>query len=247
MKYTLLFLVSYQLFNANEYFIIDTMNPKTNAEKVFQIILRKRKMIISVFYGQNLFMAFLTGYASFLTSQQTNRGMVYEWGETSGTISLVFFCLSIFPGILRRFGRSSKVTQVLMLFRRQIGVTAFIFGFFHYLAVRMLPILFAGVPVNMNPPLFEIFGFLTLYPMSLLFLTSNDFSVKKMGVWWKRLHSLSYLIVWSLFIHVALQGGETWMYLIGIFAVLESGSLAYFFFKPIVSPMFARSLSEAKK
>lgn len=223
------------------------MNLKTNAEKLFQIILKKRKMINAVFYVQYLFMVLLIGYAAFLTFQQTNRGMVYEWGVSSGTISLVFFCFSIFPGILRRFGRSSKVSQVLMLFRRQIGVTAFLFGLFHYLAVRMFPVLLAGVPINLNPPLFEVLGFLSLAPMMLLFLTSNDYSVKKMGVWWKRLHSLSYVLVWTIFFHVALQGGETWKYLIGIFAVLESGSLAYFFFKPIVLPMFARSLSEAKK
>jgi len=197
------------------------MSLHANAEKLFQIILKKRKMINAVFCGQYLFIALLIGYTAFLTFGQTNRDMVYEWGVTSGTISLVFFCLSIFPGILRRFGRNSKVTQVLLLFRRQIGVTAFLFGFFHYLAVRMLPILLVGVPINLNPLPFEIFGFLTLYPMSLLFLTSNDYSVKRMGVWWKRLHWLSYVLVWTLFFHVVLQRMSIWSFIIGVFAFLE--------------------------
>jgi len=227
--------------------IINTMSLDSNPQSIFQFFAKHKKTMIWIFYGQYMYIVGMIGYSAYLISLQTKRGVVYEWGTVSGVFALVYFSLSMLPGIARRFNLVSPITQILMLFRRQIGVTAFLFGLFHYLALRMLPIVLAGVPLNLNPPLFEVLGFLSLAPMMLLFLTSNDYSIKKMGVWWKRLHSLSYLIVWSLFIHVALQGGETWMYLIGIFAVLESGSLAYFFFKPIVLPMFDRSLSEAKK
>jgi len=217
------------------------------SQALFQAVIKGKKILTWMFYAQYAYVFGMMSYSATLTYFQTDRGVVYEWGTTSGSIALVYFCLSLTPGIARRLGIRFRIFQILMLFRRHIGISAFVFGFFHYLAVRMLPILLSGVPLNLNPPLFEVFGFLSLYPMILMFLTSNDYSVKKMGVWWKRLHSLSYVLVWTLFFHVALQGGETWKYLIGIFAVLETGSLAYFFFKPIVLQIFDRSLSEAKK
>jgi len=153
---------------------------------------------------------------------------VYEWGKISGIFALIYFALSLLPGIARRFKFTSSITQILMLFRRQIGTTAFLFGLFHYLALRMLPILLAGVPLNFNPPVFEVLGFLSLYPMTLLFLTSNDLSVQKMGVWWRRVHSLAYIIAWTIFLHVALQGRVILMYAIGLVALFETVSLVYF-------------------
>lgn len=227
--------------------IINTMAQESKSQTLFQGFVKQKKTIIWIFFGQYVYIIGLLGYSAYLTIQQTDRAVVYDWGKTSGIIALVFFCLSILPGIVRRFGLSSQITQVLMLFRRHLGISAFVYGFFHYMTLRLLPIILAGVPLNLNPPIFEIFGFFSLYPMTLLFFTSNDLSVKKMGVWWKRVHSLSYVLVWTIFFHVGLQGGETWMYLIGVFAVLESGSLVYFFFKPIVLQMFGQSLSEAKK
>lgn len=201
------------------------------SQALFQAIIKGKKILTWMFYAQYAYVIGMISYAATLTYLQTDRGVVYEWGKTSGSIALVYFCLSLTPGIARRLGMRFRIFQILMLFRRQIGVSAFFFGFFHYLAVRMLPILLSGVPLNLNPPLFEVFGFLTLYPMILLFLTSNDFSIRKMGKWWRRVHSLSYLLVWTLFLHVALNEAGLWTVVIGIFVLLESSSLLYFFFK----------------
>lgn len=198
---------------------------------IFQVILKYKKQFIWAFYGQYAYIIGMVIFSAYLTYGQTDRATVYEWGLTSGTISLVYFCLSILPGIARRFDIRTEITQIFMLFRRQIGISAFLFGLLHYSTIRMFPIVFAGVPLNLNPPLFEIFGFLTLYPMTLMFLTSNDISVRKMGKWWRRLHSLSYILVWTIFFHVALQRANIWSIIIGIFALLETGSLVYFFFK----------------
>jgi len=198
---------------------------------IFQVILKYKKQFIWAFYGQYAYIIGMVIFSAYLTYGQTDRATVYEWGLTSGTISLVYFCLSILPGIARRFGIRTEITQIFMLFRRQIGISTFLFGLLHYSTIRMFPIVFAGVPLNLNPPLFEIFGFLTLYPMTLMFLTSNDISVRKMGKWWRRLHSLSYILVWTIFFHVALQRASIWSIIIGIFVLLETGSLVYFFFK----------------
>ncbi|PIZ62983.1 hypothetical protein COY16_03090 [Candidatus Roizmanbacteria bacterium CG_4_10_14_0_2_um_filter_39_13] len=211
--------------------IINTMSLDSNTQSIFQFFAKHKKTMILVFYGQYMYIVGMIGYSAYLISLQTNREVVYEWGTVSGVFALVYFSLSMLPGIARRFKLVSPITQILMLFRRQVGVTAFLFGLFHYLALRMLPIVLAGVPLNLNPPVFEILGFLTLYPMTLLFLTSNDLSVKKMGVWWRRVHSLAYIMAWTIFLHVALNEAGLWTVVIGIFALLETSSLVYFFFK----------------
>ena len=151
-------------------------------------------------------------------------------GKIAGDSALVFFCLTLIPGIARRFKIRLVLFQILMLFRRQLGISTFLLGFLHYGILQLFPILFAGVPLNTSPSVFEIFGVLTLYPMTLLFLTSNDLSVRKLGKWWKVLHSLSYILVWTLFFHVALNERELLAVVIGIFVLLETGSLVYFFF-----------------
>jgi len=194
---------------------------------ILQIFAKHKKVIIFTLYGQYIYLFGLTIYAAYLTYHQIDRAVVYEWGKASGDIALIYFCLSILPGIARRFGIRTQITQILMLFRRQIGISVFLFGFFHYSAIRLFPILFAGVPLNLHPPLFEVFGFLSLYPMTLLFLTSNDVSVRTMKTWWRRVHSLVYILTWTIFLHVVLQSGGVMAWVIGAFAFLEAGSLVY--------------------
>jgi len=192
-----------------------------------QIAIKYKKNITFGFY---LFYLFTVGLGLFSIYQIINKisiAAIYDLGKTAGELALGFFCLTLIPGIFRRFKWRSAFVQILMLFRRQLGISTFLLGFLHYGALRLFPILFAGVPLNTNPPVFEIFGMLTLYPMTLLFLTSNDLSVRRLGQWWKVLHSLSYILVWTLFFHTALQSKMTWMSIIGIVALLELASLIY--------------------
>jgi DMSO/TMAO reductase YedYZ heme-binding membrane subunit len=64
-----------------------------------------------------------------------------------------------------------------------------------------------------------------------MFLTSNNLSVKRLGKWWKRLHRVVYIVVWLLVLHTGLQRISVWTYFIGVFAVLEIGSLIYNYLK----------------
>lgn len=191
-----------------------------------QLFIRYKKTIIFLFYLYYLLIFAFGIYSAFIINKQTTSE-IYDMGKSAGNFAVVFFCLSLMPGIARRFKIRMTVIQIIMLFRRQIGIVAFLFGFLHYGILRLFPILFAGAPFDTSPPIFEIFGTLTLYPMALLFLTSNDISVRKMGKSWKILHDMSYIIVWTLFLHVALYNRGAWMLLIGFFAVAETSSLIY--------------------
>jgi len=44
---------------------------------------------------------------------------------------------------------------------------------------------------------------------------------KKLGKWWKRLHRLTYLAMFGIFGHVALQTSK-WAVVIGVFVLLEA-------------------------
>lgn len=164
---------------------------------------------------------------AYWTSISVNRSIIYSVGTLAGQIAVPLFCLSILPGILRRFGVKGMMVAFLTSIRRQVGVSMFLFAFLHYASLRLLPFILGGMTPVIPPPAFELLGVASLYALAPLYLTSNDFSVKKMGVWWRRLHSMVYFIVWLIFAHVVLQEFGIFAIILGVFALLEAGSLFY--------------------
>ena len=163
------------------------------------------------------------------TSRGINTAFIYETGEISGQIAAALFCLSILPGISRRLKFKAPMVTLLMIIRRQLGIAMFSVAFLHYSSIRLFPIIFAGVPMNLSPPVFEIFGVLTLFPLFFLFITSNNFAVKSLKSWWGRVHKIVYISIWALFLHIALQEFGIWTIVIGTFALMETLSLFYYY------------------
>ncbi len=193
----------------------------------FRQAIHHKPEIMKGFKVLYVLIVFLLMLAAYMTSQNLSRSLVYEVGTLSGTIAGYLFCLSIAPGILRRFGMRGMFVSFLMSIRREVGISMFAFSFLHYAAIRLFPIVFGGEPLIVPPPLFELLGVASLYSLAPIFITSNNWSVKTMGAWWRRLHAMVYFIVWLLFAHVALQEFEGLAIVLGIFALLEAGSLFY--------------------
>ncbi len=189
-----------------------------------QRLFTKKKEIINIFRVLYAFVIGLLVLFAYWTSMGVNRSAIYEVGTTSGQIAAWLFVATLLPGIARRFKVQHIVFTFLMFIRRQLGVSMFLLGFLHYASIRLFPILFAGVPLNLSPPTFEILGFFVLYSLVPLYITSNDFSVKKLGVWWRRIHSIAYITVWLIFGHVALQEFEGVAVVLGLVAILELAS-----------------------
>jgi len=63
-----------------------------------------------------------------------------------------------------------------------------------------------GLPSTI--PLFQIFGMMALVLTIPLVLSSNNYSVKKLGKFWKILHYLVYPIMFLLVLHTATQGTD---------------------------------------
>ncbi|MBI4037426.1 ferric reductase-like transmembrane domain-containing protein [Candidatus Curtissbacteria bacterium] len=152
---------------------------------------------------------------------------LYSLGVKFGQGAITLLGIVVIPGILGRFGIEIPITRTITLFRRRLGILVFLLGLTHYLLVRLLSIILGYIKFQIFPPLFELLGMSTLSLLFLLFLTSNNKSVRSLGKWWKRLHRLIYLVLWLLVFHTGLQRISKWTLFIGLFALLEIISFIY--------------------
>ncbi len=199
--------------------------------KVFESFARKSPFLIKLFPLVYFVWAgaMLVGLYINLTHSDLYY-LVYSIGKNFGQAALILLGIVILPGILGRFKIEIKITRLITLFRRQLGITVFLLGLSHYALIRFFPMISGAYPISL-PVGFEIFGTIALSIFFFMFLTSNNYSVKRLGKWWKRLHRFVYVAVWSLAIHTALQITSVWSIYAGIFAVLEVGSLIYDYVK----------------
>ncbi len=130
-------------------------------------------------------------------------------GAFMGKFAIYVFWLIALAGILQRFkvrGFLKKVQNVLLPNRRQLGILMFLLAFTHYMWNKGFSIILSGPPASM--PLFQVFGFIALVLSFPLLITSNNYSVKKLGKFWKVLHRLVYPIMFLLVLHTAMQGTD---------------------------------------
>jgi len=203
------------------------MSSNTLIDRFFRQGIHHKPEILKGFRMLYFFITALLILFAYWTFESLNRSVIYSVGTLAGQIAVTLFCLTLVPGILRRFGIHGMIVSFIMSIRRDLGVSMFALAFLHYASIRLWPVLFGGVPLVVPPPIFELFGVATLYSLAPIYLTSNNWSVKKLGPWWRRIHSMVYFIVWILFAHVALQEVGVWAILLGVVAFLEAGSLFY--------------------
>lgn len=196
-------------------------------DRIFSFAVRQKGKIIfafKLFYLLIVTILFIGGRSIYY--QDENFLRFSRLGVHAGKTALIFYILTTIPGITRRFGAKHKLIAAIMLFRRYLGISMFLFVLLHYWFLWGIDTFFHRI-FQLPPPLFEAMG-TTAYFLTLpLFLTSNDFSVKKLGPWWGRIHQLTYVIVWFVFAHVALQRLSIWSILAGITALAQISSHIY--------------------
>src|SRR3989344_7966462 len=171
----------------------------------------------------------LIGAWTYLKNSRVDQ-FFYTIGVYFGRTAVLLLGIVVLPGILGRLAIDIKITRIITLFRRQLGILVFVLAFCHYQLVRGISIYTGQIPLSPRP-IFEVMGTSALFLLFLLFLTSNNFSVKKLGSWWKRLHRLIYIAVWILVLHTGLQRISIWSLFIGIFAFFEIISLISDYFR----------------
>jgi DMSO/TMAO reductase YedYZ heme-binding membrane subunit len=221
--------------------MIDKLNQQTTWQsRAFSWAATNKKLILFV---TNVLYLALIGIIIASTYSIYNDQEIYNYFALNrawfGRVALVILLIVITPGILGRFGIDIKVSRILTLYRRRFGILVFLLALTHYNIITLPRI--AGIEsFSFQLPLFQTLGFNALVLLLVLFVTSNDFGVKKLGGWWKRIHRLVYVILLLVLLHTALQRVSIWSVLAGIFFVLEIISFIYaylkggsFFNKPI--------------
>ncbi|MEI6728503.1 MAG: hypothetical protein WCK98_02565 [bacterium] len=131
----------------------------------------------------------------------------YKLGKLLGIVSVGVFIVTVLPGIFRRFkvkGFLNQIQNLLMYNRARLGILMFVIATAHYLLTFLVP----AIRIGIIPPAFltfELFGVVALFGSFPLFLTSNNFSKKLLKKNWGRLHALVYILIWAIFLHVALN------------------------------------------
>jgi sulfoxide reductase heme-binding subunit YedZ len=199
---------------------------------IFQFVVKHKKTIITIFHIYYFIYSLLLIFVVYsIAAQLPTANFFFQNATLFGKLALLFFCITITSGILRRFGIAMKLSSSILLIRRYLGITTYLFALTHYLILRGIPYVTGMLTFTLSVPLFELMGVSAFTCLSFLFLTSNDFSVRKLGKWWSKLHKLVYIIVWLIFFHVAFQKIDLYSMIIGIYAVLEVTSHLYNFLK----------------
>ena len=124
----------------------------------------------------------------------------------TGEISLYFLLLNLFVGILiaMKF-RFPQGLRFLLLHRRFLGVVTFIYLIFHMILYLLIEGLELQALTQMYTKTYLIFASLAWLILLVLTITSNNFTVKRLGIKkWKKIHKAIYFASALVTVHVLL-------------------------------------------
>lgn len=197
------------------------------ASQLFISIITKQKTVITIF---QIFFVFVLAFTFFgVWSLYTVNEYAFTFldlGKTLGQGAVLLYILTLIPGIFRRFRLQHEIVQILMIFRRYIGILMYLFVFAHMWFLYWVDVVATGV-MQIPPPNYIAMGSFAHIILLFLVLTSNDYSTKKFGMWWHRIHNLTYIAVGLIFLHVYLQEISIWSVLMGLTTLLVISSHIY--------------------
>lgn len=141
-----------------------------------------------------------------LYSGQVGADPAKELNHQTGEVALYFLLLNLFAGILISY-KVKMPHPLIMLYqeRRWLGVTSFCFLVFHVLLYLLLEGFELKAWEQIYTKTYLIFGSLAWIGMLILAVTSNDFSVRKLGFKkWKFIHKFVYFVSALITVHVLL-------------------------------------------
>lgn len=164
----------------------------------------------------------LIGFGFFIYS--TDKNVFFDLspilGNKAGEVAFYLYCLTLIPGIMNRLQISSPIKVILMTFRRHLGITMFLTSFMHMCYTGVIPLIVSNrlsLKMFSQHQMMGLGALLALFP---LWLTSNDFSTKRLGYNWQRIHRLTYVALFFIYMHTALYGSLLSKFAI-VFIILE--------------------------
>lgn len=193
-------------------------------DKIFAYIVPRKERVIAGFKAVYFLICVFAFFAArSIYYADGNAAFFYALGVNSGRMGLICYIITLIPGMMGRYGVRNKLLSLLNIFRRYIGILMYIFAVTHFLLVRAVFSISTGIFIPLV--LFELFGAAALTLLFFLFITSNDFSVTRLGKWWRWTHKLTYPAMGFIFLHAALQRVSIWSLAMGVIIVLEVGSV----------------------
>ena len=157
-----------------------------------ETIVKLTKNARAIVYVIAFFLAILTW---FVYADKGNISVTMS--NAFGYLSFSFISLALIVSPIRTLWPTFSLNPAIFMARRAIGICAFFFALFHYIIQLFLNF---GGDVNLvffyalGPGGFGLLlGPISLTIMFLLFITSFDFAVQKLGKKWYTLHKLIYL------------------------------------------------------
>jgi sulfoxide reductase heme-binding subunit YedZ len=168
-------------------------------------IVGRRLFALAVIIGIGLWFLVMPAFTGALGANPVEK-LLHQSGEiaiwTLGAVLALSPLRVLFPG--------SRIVNALNRHRRIIGVSACLYGFMHF----GFHLLYEGdaqaIARSFSKPFIWV-GLAGLSILVALALTSNNFSIRKLGGRkWKRLHRLVYLAAALLIYHQAIAGKGHW-------------------------------------
>ena len=173
--------------------------------KLLVDIVGRKLFGLAVIIGVGLWLLVVPAFTGALGANPIEK-LLHQSGEiaiwTLGTVLTLSPLRVLFPG--------SRIVNALNRHRRIIGVSACVYGLMHF----GFHLLYEGnaqaIARSFSKPFIWV-GLAGLSILVALALTSNNFSIRKLGGRiWKRLHRLAYLAAALLIYHQAIAGKGHW-------------------------------------
>lgn len=172
--------------------------------KVHKLLVQYKKQIFIMFIIAYIMGISLVSFGFLLYSFVPSIfNIISGFGGEIGTLALLLFLTTLMPGIFKRFRIFPLLSSSIVLFRRNIGILMFITALVHSFYTYTIP---AVMTSSFGPEFLtsrEILGSLSLMILFPVWITSNDFSQRKLGKFWKMLQRLTYFALIAIFLHVS--------------------------------------------
>lgn len=198
-------------------------------KKLYLFLARHKQIVKNLFLALYCALIITYGVAFWFYPQAGEFQFLYkELGGKFGQLTVVLFIIALIPGILSRLGILRVVESMLTLFRRQIGILSFFTALMH--SSFSFTLQFATKGLSPLPAIlkYQLAAFIAFNILMILWMTSNDLSMKFMGKWWKYLQRLSYVAAIALVFHTIKVESNWALPLMGLI-LLEAGSWIYAF------------------
>ncbi len=158
------------------------------------------------------------------------------WGNFFGILAAIVYFLTIIPGLIRviyPIWLKQKWTRFLLKRRRETGLISFFLMIIHgtwFIWERQLDL------TQISTWSRYFYGLSMGLVMTILAITSTDWSVKNLKKNWKRIHNLTFLILFLLPAHIldkmsASQNGVGWSIWTGFSLLLSMFFVILFSFR----------------